>query len=387
MPGITEVRKTYKYRLYRSRRDFRLHDQINIAGILWNHVTALQKRYYRLFGKHISENQIKKHIAKLRMKSEKYRYWRKLGSQAVQDVIERHEKACQRFFARQGGFPHFKKVKKYRSFTLKQAGWKLHNATPDKKYRKITIGKTVYKFVNHRPLTGAVKTVTIKRDAVGRLWLNFSVMEKIVLPDKSDTGKIGAFDFGLNIFLMSHEGQAVEMPQYFKQELPAIRQIQKQVSKKITGSQNQQSGKQHLARRHIRIADKRLDFHFQLAHRLCDDYDTLVFEDLNLAGIKGLWGRKVSDLGFTQFVKVLRWVASKCGKQVFFIDRWERTTGKCSSCGHKQKLELKDRIFECIHCGLVLDRDHNAAINILEAGHRLILSQLVEDSLLESIQR
>src|SRR5690606_36078973 len=137
----------------------------------------------------------------------------------------------------------------------------------------------------------------------------------------------------------------------------------KRVSKKVKGSENQRQGKQHLARRHIRIGAKRLDFHFQWAHQLCDEYDTIVVEDLNLEGMKRLWGRKVSDLGFAQFINIRQWVAFKRGKELIFIDRWERTTGKCSVCGHCQKLALKDLVFKCNRCGLVLDRDHNAAIN------------------------
>ncbi|MDX2077789.1 MAG: transposase [bacterium] len=138
------------------------------------------------------------------------------------------------------------------------------------------------------------------------------------------------------------------------------------------------AGMWHINRLHIRIADKRLDYHFQLAHDLCDEYDVMVFEDLNLDAMKRLWGRKISDLGFAQFVKVLDWVAFKRGKRIIKISRWERTTGKCSRCGHTQKLELTDRVFECEGCGSTLGRDHNAAMNILEAGHRLMLSQSTE---------
>jgi putative transposase len=193
------------------------------------------------------------------------------------------------------------------------------------------------------------------------------------------TGKSGGFDFGLQTFLTDHEGRAIEHPQYFKQDLPSMRRIQKAVSKKVKASANQRRGKKHIARRHIRIADKRRDFHYQLAHKLCDHYDILIFEDLNIAAMKKLWGRKVSDLGFSQFIQIVKWVALKRGKQVIQIDRWERTTGICSCCGHQQNLELKDRLFSCENCGLVVDRDHNAAINIRELGHQLILSQLEED--------
>ena len=192
------------------------------------------------------------------------------------------------------------------------------------------------------------------------------------------TGKTGGFDFGLKTFLVNDNGQSIAMPEFFKADLPRLRYIQRQVSKKVAASRNQQAGYAHLARRNIRITDKRRDFHFQLAHALCDHYDTLIFEDLNIAAMKKLWGRKISDLGFAQFISILKWVGMKRGKRVLFIDRWERTTGKCSVCGHQQKLALKDRTFCCAGCGLVLDRDHNAAVNIFEAGHRLMLSQSEE---------
>ena len=379
MSQILEVRKSYKYRLYTSKRDFRLHDSINIAGIIWNHITALQRRYYRLFKKHISESRMKKHIAYLRMKTQKYSYWREVGSQAVQEICERHEAAYERFFKKLGGLPKFKKVKKFRSFVLKQAGWQLHEANSRKKYRKITINGTVYKFIYHRPMQGDIKTVAVKRDTLGRLWLCFSVVEKMVIENTTTTGKIGGFDFGLKTFLVNDLGQEIEMPEFFKANLPRMRTIQRQVSKKQKGSMNQREGIRHISRRHIRITDKRRDFHFKLAHLLCDYYDVLVFEDLNIAAMKMLWGRKISDLGFAQFLDILKWVAFKHGKKLIQIDRFEATTSKCSACGEKQKIGLEERSFACKSCGVVLGRDHNAAVNILEAGHRLLLSQSIED--------
>ena len=347
-----------------------------MAGLIWNHALALQRRYYRMTGKHISPGRMKKHIARLRMKTQKYAFWKALGSQAVQDVLERQEKAYARFFNKQGGPPRFRKVKKFRSFTLKQAGWKLLDS--DQKYGRVRIGKTVYKFVYHRPLRGAIKTVTIKRDAAGRLWVCFSVVEQFEMQQEASTGQSGGFDFGLKQFLTTNAGQAIDMPLFFAGDLPRLRRIQSRVSKKTRGSANRRKGQRHLARRQIRIDDRRRDFHFKLAHALCDDYDMLVFEDLNIDGMKRLWGRKVSDLGFARFMQILQWVASKRGKRIVKFDRWTPTTQVCSRCGQKHRLDLHERSLTC-DCGLVIDRDHNAAKNILEAGRRLILSQSEED--------
>jgi putative transposase len=385
MPTILKIRKTYKYRLYHSQHDFLLHDQLNIAGIIWNHITALQRRYYRRFRKHITLSRMDKYTAKLRMRTQRFHYWRKLGSQAVQELCQRHENAYECFFNKKGGLPRFKKVKKFSSFVLKQAAWVLGEDSHKRGGQKhpkwtghIAINGIDYKFVKHRPMAGIIKTVTIKRDAANRLWICFSVQESLEIEDPSSTGKSGGFDFGLRTFLTTNSGQSIEAPEFFKADLPRMRQIQKQVSKKVKNSQNQVKGKKHLARRHIRIADKRRDFHYQLAHELCKAYDMLVFEDLNIAAMKRLWGRKVSDLGFKQFLKILEWMTFKTGKKLILIDRWERTTGICSACGHRQQLRLDERRFCCEQCGFNLDRDHNAAKNILEAGHRLILSQSIE---------
>jgi putative transposase len=140
--------------------------------------------------------------------------------------------------------------------------------------------------------------------------------------------------------------------------------LHRQLSRKVEGSQRRTRA---LAKQHANVANKRLDHHFKLAHRLCDAYDVLYFEDLNVAGMKAMWGRRVSDLGFGQFLSVLEWVSLKRGKRLVKIDRFTPTTKTCSGCGQKHQLTLLERTLACA-CGLTIDRDHNAAINIKTAG-------------------
>jgi len=190
------VRKTFKYRLYHNSRNKRLHRRIDIAGLIWNHMVALQRRTYRLTGKYISRHQMQKHLAKLRRRVPRFAHWQMVGSQAVQELAERHDKAYQRFFAykrgqgRRHGRPGFKKVKKYSSFTLKQAGWKYEGGN------RVAIHGATYKFTLSRPVEGDIKTVTIKRDSLGQLWVCFSVVMELPVVETS-TGEIGGFDFGL----------------------------------------------------------------------------------------------------------------------------------------------------------------------------------------------
>ena len=362
------VRRRYKYRLYTSKRDKHLHQQIDIAGISWNHALALQKRTFRLTGQYIPQGLMKKHLARMRMRTKRYAYWQQVGSQAVQDIVERLHKAYQRFFAyRQGkltvkrGLPRFKKVKKYKSFTLKQAGWKLLGGN------RLRLHGRRYKFALSRPIQGTIKTVTVKRDQAGRLFVCFSVLEEVNPPIAVSTGRIGGFDFGLRTFLTDDAGGAHLSSEFLKASLFDIVRLNRQLARKQVGSHNRRKAKRQLALAHDRVASQRRDAHFKLAHQLCDDYDVLGFEDLNLRGMKQLWGRKVSDLGFSQFMCIVQHVAHLRGKQVVKIGRWKPTSQTCSCCGQRQSLALRERVFSCAVCGLAIGRDHNAAKNIRRA--------------------
>lgn len=357
---MTEIRRTYKYRLYRcDKKDRKLRHKIFVAATIWNHFIALQRRYYRLTGKYISRHDMNKHVLKLR-KTKRFALWRDLHSQACQDVCGRVDDAYQRFFKGLAkGRPKFRKAKKYRSFTFPQSGYKVEG-------NRIKIDGTTYKFIKHRAMNGQIKTLTVKRDSVGRLWLVFSVVGELTI-ERVSTGKSGGFDFGLKSFLTDHEGHAYTSPQFYAQGMRKTRQLQRQLSRKMEGSHHRRRAQYQLAKHSDHVANQRRDHHFKLAHELCDQYDVLYFEDLNLQGMKAMWGRKVSDLGFGQFMDILEWVAFKRGKQVVRIDRFTPTTKVCSGCGQKHNLTLRDRVLNC-DCGLTIDRDHNAAINILRAG-------------------
>jgi putative transposase len=359
---------TYKYRLYRNKKNQRLHQTIDVAGLIWNHCVALQRRYYALTGKYISRYALQKHIAKLRNRP-KYSHWKRVGSQAAQEIVERLDKAYQRFFkykagktTQKAGRPSFKKVKKYSSFTLKQAGWKLLDRN------RIWIQGTVYKYSKSREIEGQIKTVTVKRDELGNLWLCFAV-EHGDYPKPVTSSHIVGLDFGLKTFLTPSEGTPVESPQFFKESLADIRRCSRALSRKQKGSHNRRKAIRELARTHARIQNKRNDWFFKLAHRLVDQFDVLVLEDLNLRAMQRMWGRKVSDLGFAHFVDILKHVAAKRGRTVYLVDRFFPSSKTCSACGAiNHSLELSERCWVCAVCGVTHDRDLNAALNLAREG-------------------
>lgn len=332
---MTTIRRTYKYRLYRcDKRDRHLRHKVFVASTIWNHFIA----------------RMSTHVLKLR-KTQRFALWRDLYSQSCQEVYRRVDDAYQRFFnGLVEGRPTFKKARKYRSFTFPQSGYQVNGNT-------VMIDGVKYRFVKHRAMHGQIKTLTVKRDNVGRLWLIFSVLEDISL-EQASTGKIGGFDFGLKTFLTDDEGRAHSSPQVFAAGIRKTRKLPRQLSRKVDGSKRRQRAKQALARHSADVA-----------HRLCDEYDVLCFEDLNLEGMKRLWGRKVSDLGFASFLSILEWVAFKRGKRLVKIGRWYPSTQTCHVCQRRNiSITLHDREWVCPECGTRHVRDRNAAINIKTVG-------------------
>lgn len=283
--------------------------------------------------------------------------WRSLGySQAIQEVTDRIYKSYQAFFSwcktRKGpkkSPPKFKPFRKYKSFTLKQAGWKLNEEKGE-----IYIGKKKYRYHKSRNIQGKVKTVTVKRDQVGDWFVIFScdldeeIPKEKVIPM---TGKSAGFDFGMHNFLVTSDHKSIKSPQYFKQSLSLLKEKSRGLSKKIKGSKNRKKARKSLARLHRKIANQRRDFHFKLSKTLIDEYDYLFFEELHLSEMKLRWGRKISDLGFYQFLEVLKFKAAEHNKTFFQVDRYCPSSKKCSSCGlTKNHLSLRERTFAC-SCG------------------------------------
>jgi putative transposase len=196
------------------------------------------------------------------------------------------------------------------------------------------------------------------------------VVDNIVeLEVKSETSRIAGFDFGLKVFLTVSDGTQIESPQFLKQSLTAIKKASRQHSKKVKGSTNRERARKNLVRRHEDVVNRRSDWFWKLAHDLTDRFDVVCFETLNLKGMQRLWGRKISDLAFGEFLQILEWVAKKKDKQIVFIDRWYPSSKTCSNCGHVLKeLDLSIREWRCPSCQSVNGRDQNAAKNICAVG-------------------
>lgn len=365
--------KAYIFKLYRAKRNKKLHKAINIAGCIYNHCIALHKRYYRLFGKSLGAARLQKHITKLK-KLAKYSFWNQVGSQAIQDIAQRIDKGYKLFFRNQkhkirSAPPSFKKVKKYKSFTLKQAGYKLLDDN------HIIIMGQEYKFFKSREIEGVIKTVTVKRDPLGDIYIHL-VCNQEQNQVLARPGKIVGFDFGLKNFLKASDGEDIESPLFFKQNSCQLKKLSRKLSRKQKGSHNRKRARLDLARLHKKTANQRKDYHFKLAKQLAEQYATICIEDLNIKAMQRLWGRRISDLGHSQFVNILKYQSGKYACVVVEIPRFYPSSKTCSACGHLlDELPLKVREWTCPDCGGTHDRDENAARNILRVGASTLLGE------------
>jgi len=347
----------YKYKLYRTDRTKHLDKMLHEACFVWNHALALQKRYYRLYHKYIGIGKMKAHFAK--------RVHRNLlHSQTTQEILERLDTAYQRFFSRLAKRPpKFRKAKDFSSILFKQGGYSLNGNV-------LTINKIKkrFKFSLSRPYDGKVKTLTIKRSHLGEFYI-FMVLDKPTQSiGKTHNGASVGIDFGLKKYLTMSDGTTVDNPQFLKSGLRQLQRKSRNLSKCQKDSNNWKRKRLVLDRHYEKIVNQRSDWQWKLAHQLCQRYDMIFIEDLQLTGMSALWGRKMADLSHGEFVLKLQYVATKYGVTVHKINRYYPSSKTCT-CGYvNHKLQLSDRTWTCPKCGIVHDRDFLAANNILRQG-------------------
>jgi putative transposase len=329
------------------------------ACFVWNHALALQKRYYRLYGKYINTNRIQKHFAKRISRN-------LLHSQTVQEILQRLDTAYQRFFNHIAKRPpKFRKAKDFSSILFKQGGYSLNDNV-------LTINsiKKRFKFSLSRPYAGKVKALTVKRNHIGEFFIVMVLEQSNESIGKSHNGASVGIDFGLKTYMTLSDGTEIKNPQFMKENLTELRRRSRNLSKCKKGSNNRERKRKELDRLWNDICNKRDDFQWKLAHDLCRKYDNIFIENLNLAdmslGRKA--NRKLKDQAHAEFITKLLYVATKYDVVVHKIYRYYPSSKTCT-CGYvNNDLKLTDRQWTCPHCGTTHDRDLLAANNILCRG-------------------
>lgn len=290
-------------------------------------------------------------------------------SQVLQEVCTRVDLAFQHFFRRvksgeEPGYPRFRGQGWYKSFTYPQSGFALLNSGC---LRLSKIGDVRLKL--HRPLEGEVKTLTVKRDMFGNWYACFSV--EIEPESLEPSPHVVGIDVGLTHFATLSTGDKTENPRFFRSEEKALAKAQRRLSQYEKGTVEFRKHKRVVRHIHQRIVNQRRDFSHKLSRRLVDTFQVIALENLDIkdmqdGNFRGM-NKSIGDAAWNQLVQHISYKAEKAGRNVVLVDPCN-TTKACSDCGEIVPKRLSDRIHSCLHCGCVLDRDLNAALNILARG-------------------
>ncbi len=363
------MRKAFKYRIFLTNGQRRiLEQQLEESRWVYNELLAERKRAYAERGESLRKYDTLNLLPvwKLTRPSMKL-----VHSQVLQNIGIRVDLAFQAFFRRVKagaeavGFPRFKGFGRYDSITYPQYG----NGVRLEGERLILSKVGAVHVVLHRPLEGTPKTVTLTRSRTGTWFACFSCeTEAAPLPP---TDAVVGVDVGLSSFATLTDGKKIANPRFHRRDEADLKRVQRRKDAAKLAQDWPENAKQKaiLARIHARIANRRSDFAHKESRKLVDAYQVIVFEDLapmELGRSRGM-RKSILDVAWTQFIQMTVAKAEAAGRRVILVNP-RNTTKRCSSCGELVPKTLRVRVHTCPHCGLVLDRDENAARNILQRG-------------------
>jgi putative transposase len=233
---------------------------------------------------------------------------------------------------------------------------------------KIKLPKLTHiKAVFDRKFSGNLKSVTVSKNKCNQYFISVLVEEEVEL--KQNTGRSIGIDLGLTHLMTLSNGTKIQNPRWFRENQSKLARAQRHLSRKVKGSNKYNKQKLKVAKVHLKTANQRSWVHHNLSKWLVDNFDNILMEDLNIAGMKkSNLAKSVSDAGWASLVSKIEYKSRWAGRSFHKVDRWFASSKTCSHCGHKVQLTLADREWTCPSCGTYHNRDENAAINILHRG-------------------
>ncbi|MDQ2687046.1 MAG: transposase [Armatimonadota bacterium] len=345
------------------------HSFVHFAGcrrFVWNWALARKREVYKDIGKGIYAKILCQELTALRRELS---WLKKCQAQLLQQTLRDLDKAFEAFFEKRKRFPRFKSRKRSpHTFRFPQ-------------FTRIEDGCVVLPKIGrvkarlHREIKGNVKSATIEQESDGHWYVVF--VSRIEVPDAIPAcDQPCGVDLGLGYFLTLDDGTKVSPPKFYRKAQRKLKRLQRQHSRCQKSSRNRAKAKARVARQHHRTANRRNDFLHKISHGLVSRHDTLCVEDLNVSALvrTKLRGHSKSwtDAAVGSFLRMLEYKSLWNGGQMVKVGRWFKSSKTCHCCQHIQHLELSDRTWTCVQCGIVHDRDHNAAINILSEGLRIV---------------
>lgn len=364
---MKQIYRTYKFRIYPSKEQQAiLARYFGSVRFVYNHFLAERKQQYEETQHSDDYYKQAKSLTELK-KQEEYSWLKEINSQTLQHALRHLETAYVNFFRGTAKFPNFKSKKNKNSFSVPQ------NCSLSSGRIYIPKFKEGIRIKEHRKVKGIVKSMTISLTPTGKYYV--SILTEELYEAIQKTNESVGIDLGLKDFVITSEGKKYKNHRYIKQCEKELAMAQKHLSRKQHGSNSYEKQRRKVAKIHEKISSCRLDMQHKVSTDLVRKYDIICLEDLNIKGtVKNhRLAKAINDASWGQFVSMLTYKAELNDKQVIKIDRWYPSSKTCHNCGWvNEGLKLSDRQWVCPHCGEIIDRDVNAAKNILSEGIRKI---------------
>ena len=357
--------KAYKFRLYPNKKDqVLLSKHFGSVRFVYNTMLEFKKYYYDELKINLSYAELNKALTHLK-KLEEYSWLNEVNSQSLQATLKNLDQAFTNFFKGRASFPKFKSKKTHKfSFNVPQTISIINNSR-----LKIPKFKQGIKVKLHREVIGTIKNATIKLNPSGKYYVSLIVQydSQILTKPKVEPSSTIGVDLGIKTYATLSDGTKIFYPMYLERNLAKLKELHAKFSKSKSNRVRLE-----IAKLHEKIANQRLDFIHKLTKELVTKYDSIAIEDLDITSMlsenKDL-SRRILDCPWYAFRQILTQKAEQYGCNLLVIPRFHPSSKSCSNCGCiDNNLKLTDREYICPNCGLTLDRDYNASLNILFKG-------------------
>ena len=368
------MHKAFKYRIYPNKsQKVLLSKTFGCIRVIWNANVESFNSYDK------DSNPKPKIIIKSDLIIDKP-WLNEISAAAIQQKIRDFQEITNQFFSKTRkkkiGRPSFKKKSGNQSYRLPNQKFSLK----DNKIRLEKIGWVKISIDRNIPDNSKMLLCTISMNCCGQYFV--SILVDVVIPNKGKTGKSVGIDLGLKSFATLSDGVVIDNIKFFREKQSEIAKIQRHLSRKNKGSNRHRKNKIKIARLYNKIANKRNNFLHNVTTSLVNNYDVICIEDLNVSGMLSnhKLAKAISDTSFSMFRSMLEYKCNWYGKELVVIDRFYPSSKTCSKCGWKKEdLTLSDRVFKCENCGIEIDRDLNAAINIQRVGVDILYNRMQRD--------
>ena len=375
--------RAIKIRLYPNKtQEQTLNKVLGCYRFVYNKMLALKQEAYNRDKSNIGLCELSKYFHGTLLKDEQYVWLKEQNTKVMKQAIRQMLSAYDRFFKQHNGFPKFKSKKDKQSALFpkdaisKQNTFETRHISLTTPLKNIKFRCSDLYFSRLQKYNKNIRSATLSKTKSGNFFLSILIeMEDTELKKFEHTNKQVGIDLGVKDFVITSDGEVFENKHFFKNEEKQIKKLQRQLSKKVKGSNNKKKAQIRIAKLFERITNKKNAYIHYVVNELLTYFDTIFMEDLNVQGMlrNHHLAKAIQEVGFYKFKETLVNKALVNDKQVVLIDRFYPSSKTCSVCGYKkQDLRLGDREWVCPKCGTKHDRDINAAVNILLEGQRML---------------